>query len=101
MKWVLIAGALVLSMPLTALEYQSKSATNQATQANVKQQTRVDLNRATLEQLIELKGIGAVKAKAIIEYRQSVGRFKSVEQLMQVKGIGPKALDKIKPLVKV
>jgi len=101
MKWVLIAGALALCMPLSALEYQASSDVRSVKQINDKQSQRLDLNHATFEQLIELKGIGKAKAMAILQYRQNVGRFESVEQLLQVKGIGAKALNKIKPLVKV
>ncbi|MDF2961949.1 MAG: competence protein ComEA [Paenibacillus sp.] len=59
---------------------------------------RIDLNKATLEQLTTLPGIGESKAKAIISYREQIGgRFKTAEQLLNVKGIGDKVLAKIKP----
>lgn len=54
----------------------------------------VRLNSAGLEELMSLSGIGEVKARAILEYRQQVGKFTSVEQLLDVKGIGPKTLEK-------
>jgi competence protein ComEA len=53
----------------------------------------IDVNRATEEELIALKGIGPVLAKNIVEYRRKNGRFKSVEDLLRVKGIGPKKLE--------
>jgi competence protein ComEA len=62
---------------------------------------RIDLNTSTLEQLNLLPGIGASKAKAIIDYREKNGRFEQIEQLMEVKGIGEKVLEKLKPLVYV
>ncbi|MCY4157443.1 MAG: helix-hairpin-helix domain-containing protein [Gammaproteobacteria bacterium] len=57
----------------------------------------VNVNTADAETLAaELNGIGPVKAKAIIEYREQNGPFKSVEELLKVKGIGPKTLEKIR-----
>ncbi len=59
----------------------------------------LDLNTATLEQLDKLPGIGESKAKAILEYRSKKGRFKRVEELMEVKGIGEKMFEKLKGLL--
>jgi competence protein ComEA len=56
----------------------------------------INLNSATLEQLDSLPGIGPSKAKAIVDYRASYGNFRSLEQLMEVKGIGPKIFAKMK-----
>jgi competence protein ComEA len=56
---------------------------------------QVNLNTAdesTLER--ELIGVGAVKAKAIVEYRSANGPFTSVDELLEVKGIGAATLDK-------
>ncbi|KRE90332.1 hypothetical protein ASG89_08500 [Paenibacillus sp. Soil766] len=59
----------------------------------------LDLNTATLEQLDKLPGVGESKAKAILEYRTKKGRFKRVEELMEVKGIGEKMFEKLKGLL--
>ena len=53
----------------------------------------VDVNRASQEELTSLKGIGPVLAKNIVDYRQKNGPFRSVEDLLQVKGIGAKKLE--------
>ena len=50
---------------------------------------KILLNQASLEQLQELAGVGLKKAEAIVAYRQKNGIFKNIEELQQVKGIGP------------
>ncbi|MCS7065999.1 MAG: helix-hairpin-helix domain-containing protein [Fimbriimonadales bacterium] len=61
----------------------------------------VDLNRATAEELEALPGIGPVLAARIVEYRQMRGRFQSVDELLEVRGIGPKRLEQLRPYVVV
>src|SRR5436190_20461439 len=56
----------------------------------------VNVNTATKEELTTLKGIGDAKAQAIIDYRTKNGPFKTVDDLDNVKGIGPGILGKIK-----
>lgn len=56
---------------------------------------RVDLNTATLEELMELPGIGEVKAQAIIDYRIEHNGFSYKEELLGVKGIGNKIYENI------
>ena len=58
--------------------------------------SRIDLNAATLDELCTLKGIGSVKAQAILDYRDSYGGFVCLEELMEVKGIGESTYNKIK-----
>ncbi len=55
----------------------------------------VNINTATLEELLSLTGIGESKAKAIIEYRKE-NRFQVIEDIMKVSGIGQSVFDKIK-----
>ena len=63
--------------------------------------TRIDLNTATAEQLDSIPGVGPVTAQRILDHRRSIGRFTSVDQLLDVSGIGAKTLTKIRPWVRV
>lgn len=58
---------------------------------------KINLNRATEEELQNLPGIGPSKAKAIIQYRQENGGFKNIDELKNVTGIGEKTFEKLKP----
>ncbi|QAY68414.1 helix-hairpin-helix domain-containing protein [Paenibacillus protaetiae] len=57
---------------------------------------KLDINKATAEQLDALKGIGPSKAQAIVADRETNGPFRSVDDLLRVKGIGEKLLADIK-----
>ena len=58
--------------------------------------TKVSLNNATVEELMTLSGIGEAKAKEIIEYRNTNGPFKTIEDLKNIPGIGESIFAKIK-----
>lgn len=62
---------------------------------------QININSATAEELEKLNGIGAVKAKAIVEYREKNGAFTKVEDLLKVDGIGKGILEKIKDEVSI
>lgn len=62
---------------------------------------RLDVNKATLEQLIAIKGLGPAKAAAIIKYRKEIGGFGHIDELVGVRGIGQKALKKLKVVLRV
>ena len=62
---------------------------------------KVDLNRATKEELMTLPGIGEVKAEAILQYRSEHGGFAAVESLQEISGIGEKTFQRLAELVKV
>ena len=61
----------------------------------------ININTATEEELRQLTGIGEVKAKRIIEHRKAHGPFKSIEDIMNVKGIGEKTFMKFKDRIVV
>ncbi len=76
---LVLALALVTALPLNAQE-----------------SGKVNVNEATVEQLAEIKFIGPAIAERIVEYRKEMGPFGEIEDLMKVKGIGPKTFEKIK-----
>lgn len=61
----------------------------------------VDLNTAGEKALLTLPGVGPSTAKAILAHRAALGRFRSVDDLLQVKGIGPKKLEALRPFARV
>ncbi len=61
----------------------------------------LDLNRAKAGELEALPGIGAVLAQRVIAFRESLGGFRTIEDLREVKGIGAKKFDQLKSLVTV
>lgn len=63
--------------------------------------TLVNINSASVDELMSINGIGESKAKAIIEYRNSNGLFKSIDEIKNVSGIGDKLYDKIKENITV
>ena len=61
----------------------------------------IDVNTATAEQLQLLPGIGPSRAAAIIESRQAIGPFRTVEDLARVRGIGPATVEGVRPYVAI
>jgi competence protein ComEA len=61
----------------------------------------VDINRAGADQLDQLPGIGPSTAAAIVDYRNQHGPFRSLDDLAQVRGIGPAKLEQLRPLVRL
>ena len=62
---------------------------------------KVNINTATEAELDALPGIGEAKAKAIVEYRNENGNFKSISDIKKVKGIGDKIFEELKDLITV
>lgn len=62
---------------------------------------RIDINTADSAELQKLNGVGPATAEKIISYRESNGRFKSVEEIKNVSGIGDKTYEKIKEHIRV
>ncbi|REL24555.1 ComEA family DNA-binding protein [Rhodohalobacter sp. SW132] len=63
--------------------------------------TRINVNTANSEELQQLPGIGPAYASRIVEWRQENGKFQTVEQLLEIRGIGPARLENIRHLVEL
>lgn len=61
---------------------------------------RIDINSASWVEWTQIEGIGEVTAQKIIDDRQANGPFRSVKDLLRVKGIGPKTLEKMRPFLR-
>ena len=61
----------------------------------------LDLNTASVEELEKLPGIGPTTAKAIVRFREKSGSFRRVEDLLAVRGITKRKLEKLRPYVSV
>jgi competence protein ComEA len=90
-------GALALASIL-ALVLGVATAVASAEEVTAMQGT-VNVNTASLEELTLLPGIGESRAKALIETRKRLGGFKSVDDLLEVKGIGDASLERLRPHV--
>lgn len=60
---------------------------------------KVSINTASVEDLVDVPGIGPSTAEAIVLYRSEIGQFQTLKDLMNVKGIGSKKFEKIKDLI--
>ena len=58
----------------------------------------IDVNEATVDELTGLPGIGPAKAAAIVSYRRLHGRFESLDALLDISGIGPATLARLRPM---
>jgi competence protein ComEA len=90
-SWNILLKVLLMSVVFSLTSVHANEASNPL----------LNINNASIEQLEKIKGIGAKKAQAIIEYRLQNGNFSTIEDLSNVKGIGSKFIDENKALMSV
>jgi len=94
-----LVGALLLGCLLFGGAVAGWAATPVATKASTAAHAAVNVNTADAKQLVQLPGIGKVTAGKVLAYRQAHGPFAKADDLLRVDGIGPKTLEKIRPLI--
>lgn len=62
---------------------------------------KVNINTATVEELAKLPGVGEVIAQRIVNHREKSEKFRKVEELLVIRGISKKKLEKLRPLITV
>lgn len=88
----MVAAWLLLSLLITPVQAMAQTSADEMGIAAIEQ---IDLNSADAETLARsLSGVGLSKAQAIVRYREQYGLFASLEELTEVKGIGPAILER-------
>ncbi len=102
--WVL-AGALLIAVCVTAVsEYRALrpvTVEQLATTTTTAAQTVICLNTATAKELQQLPGVGEVLSARIVAYREATGGFRSIEDLLDIEGIGEKRLEEWRPYLTI
>ena len=96
MKHLIGIFLILLTMTFGLLQIPSEVSAAEDT-ANQVAATQISINSADADLLTQIPGIGPKTAEEIIKYRNSIGKIKNLDELLNVKGIGEKKLAKLKP----
>jgi competence protein ComEA len=109
-----VLGVITAALALAALAAQPRSAATAAAGQGARPEARtpspsalralrdgarIDINRARAADLELLPGVGPMLARRIVEQRAARGRFVAAEDLLSVRGIGPRTLERLRPLL--
>lgn len=89
------------TQPEQSIAIQVPATSPETTVLPAKGVSKVNLNRASADELQVLPGIGPVLAQRMVDWRKAHGRYRTVDDLQEVKGIGKKRLEQLRSLVTV
>jgi competence protein ComEA len=98
---VMVAALAVVLLAAGSMSLHQAASPEKADSDGTAVEHKVDINRAGVDELTAIPGIGTALAERIVDFRDQHGPFGRVEDLLKVKGIGEKSFQKIRPYVTV